>query len=402
MRNTKGTLPVIIYSRKNIKHIRQCIIENYGKIKYELPFINALCVEVPERKLSSIKGNSNIALISMDAEVSKLPMYDKILFKNSFLSVGKNIAKHINAKKTVFSTTSEGEGVTIAIIDTGISPHYDLIKPHNRIVAFKDFLNNSLVPYDDDGHGTHVAGLAAGNGYMFGGSDIVQAVRSLYHEKSSSLVCLGPASKANIAALKALDANGNGNTSDILAAMQWVADNHRKYNIKVVNLSLGIDAANFDIDGDGINDIDDPLVLGANALVNMGITIVVAAGNSGPMPGSITSPGTSPMVITVGSIDSQGEVPDFSSRGPTSDGSPKPDLIAPGMDILSLEAGTNKRYIRQSGTSMSAPVVAGAAACLHSSNPKITPAQVKAFLMSKAVPQKEIDRDAQGAGLLNF
>lgn len=402
MKDSKKTVPVIIYSNKSITQIRECVLENYGKIKYELPFINALCVEVPIKKLSHIICNENISLISMDAEVSKLPIGTTSELSDPFLFIGKKHVKSKKLRKTVFSGPLHGEGVTIAIIDTGISPHYDLVKPKNRIVVFKDFVNNSLIPYDDDGHGTHVAGIAAGNGYMLGGKNIIDAVRNLFSIKASSLVCLGTAATANIAALKALDGSGNGTTSDILAAMQWVADNAKKYNIRVLNLSLGIDAASFDIDEDGIDDIADPLVLGANALVNMGITIVVAAGNSGPKAGSITSPGTSPFVITVGSIDSEGQVPDFSSRGPTALGIIKPDLVAPGIDVLSLDSGTNKRYIQQSGTSMSAPAVSGAAACLHAANPKLTPAQVKSYLLQKAIPQKKAEHNAQGAGLLNI
>lgn len=401
MTNSKDTMPVIIYTN-NISNLKKCVIDNYGKIKYELPFINALCVEVPTKKLGSLKCNANISLISIDAEVSKLPIETSSVLNRPFTLIGKKSSKNRKCQKRTFSGPQYGEGVTIAIIDTGISPHYDIIKPENRIIAFKDFINNSLIPYDDDGHGTHVAGLAAGNGYMFGGNTIVEKIRTVFPENPCSMVCMGTAPRANIAALKALDSNGNGNTSDILAAMQWVADNCKKYNIRVLNLSLGIDAASFDIDGDGFDDMTDPLVLGANALVNMGITIVVAAGNSGPKPGTITSPGTSPFVITVGSLGSDGKVPDFSSRGPTASGTIKPDLVAPGMEILSLDAGSHKRYIRQSGTSMSAPVVAGAAACLHCANPKLTPAQIKAFLMETAIPQLDIDLNAQGAGLLNI
>ncbi|QIB68028.1 S8 family peptidase [Aminipila butyrica] len=401
-KKNKGSMPVIIYSKDDLHSIRQCVLDNAGKIKYELPFINALCADMPVKKISKIKCNANISLISMDAEVSKLPIETAPILTGPLPLAGKKNAKNKKLRKSVFSGSLCGEGVTIAIIDTGIAPHYDVIKPSNRIVAFKDFINNSMVPYDDDGHGTHVAGLAAGNGYLFGGTPIVETVREMFPDTCCSMVCMGTAPKAGIAALKALDYEGNGNTSDILAAMQWVADNHQTYNIRVLNLSLGIDAASFDMDGDGMSDMTDPLILGVNALFNMGITIVVAAGNSGPKAGSITSPGTSPCVITVGSINSDGEVPDFSSRGPTATGAIKPDLLAPGMNILSLDAMTNKRYIRQSGTSMSAPSVAGAAACLHAANPKLTPTQVKEYLMRTAIPQAKVDRNAQGAGLLNL
>lgn len=156
---------------------------------------------------------------------------------------------------------------------------------------------------------------------------------------------------AQIAAIKALDETGSGTTSDILAAMQWIAENKDKYNIKVVNLSLGISA-------DARNPID-PLVIGAAALVARGVTVVTAAGNSGPEPCTVTSPGTSPFVITVGSCDERGRITEFSGRGPTFSGLHKPDLVAPGVDIVSLDAATCKGYIAQSGTSMSSPYAAG-------------------------------------------
>lgn len=420
MKSTKGTMPVIIYSRRTVDSIRNCVLENYGRIKYELPFINALCVEVPTKKLGFIKCNADIALISKDAVVSKLPISkyeaEADVSKVSMSTVNDGLSKlykKINnkTKKLNFSSSSGGDGVAIAIIDTGLAPHYDIIKPTNRIVAFKDFINNSFIPYDDDGHGTHVAGIAAGSGYLLGGPDIFELLKMISPEQVCNIACMGTAPNANLVALKALDNEGNGTTSDILAAMQWVADNHLKYNIRVLNLSLGIDATSFDMDGDGMDDLADPLVLGANALVNKGITVVTAAGNGGPDVGSISSPGTSPYVITVGSagydkVKSSGSwawsIPEFSSRGPTAGGVTKPDIVAPGVEILSLSANTGKQYLRQSGTSMSAPAVAGAAACLHAAYPKLTPAQVKRILMSSATPLSNVSINAQGAGLLNL
>ncbi|MBN7774467.1 S8 family peptidase [Clostridium aminobutyricum] len=423
MKSGKGTMPVIIYSKRTIDSIRDCVLENYGTIKYELPFINALCVEVPAKKLGYIKCNADIALISKDAVVSKLPIpetdTETELSRFGISSLNNNLSKLFKklnsskpkATKCTFSNSCGGDGVTIAIIDTGLAPHYDVIKPTNRILAFKDFVNNAFIPYDDDGHGTHVAGIAAGSGYLLGGPDIFELLKMLSPEQVCNIACMGTAPNAKIVALKALDQEGNGSTSDILAAMQWVADNHLKYNIRVVNLSLGIDATSFDINGDGIDDVADPLVLGANALVNKGITVVTAAGNGGPEGGTISSPGTSPYVITVGSAaydkgkDSDSwkwSIPEFSSRGPTANGTTKPDIVAPGVEILSLSANTGKQYLRQSGTSMSAPAVAGAAACLHAAYPKLSPAQVKRILMSSAVPLSEVPTNAQGAGLLNL
>lgn len=392
------TTPYIIFSRKNCTAIRSCILENYGYIRYEFPFINALAVEVPDEKIANIKTHKRVAMIARDGSVSKLPLapghaasvdIKSIIGRAREPQAGKTetesrITKGLVSRKqrrtpmsqSLSFTENQGFGTTIAIIDTGIAPHYDLVKPYNRIIAFKDLINDRTEPYDDDGHGTHVAGIAAGNGYAVG---------------SRYFLC-GTAPMAQIAAIKALDETGSGTTSDILAAMQWIAENKDKYNIKVVNLSLGIGA-------DSQNPID-PLVIGAAALVARGVTVVTAAGNSGPDPCTVTSPGTSPLVITVGSCDDRGRIAEFSGRGPTFTGLHKPDLVAPGVDIVSLDAKTCKGYLAQSGTSMSSPYVAGVAACMYSENPNLTPRQVKALLNKMLIPISGMPRDIQGRGAL--
>lgn len=362
MSELKGSLtPVIIYSKHTIEEIRSCIVKNYGRIKYELPFINAVAVEIPTENRKKIANNKMISMISDDVAVSKTPIYTT-----------KQAITQGHSASTFYST--RGEGVGIAVIDTGVSPHYDLVKPTNRIVAFKDFIGDKEIPYDDDGHGTHVAGIALGNGY-------------------SSRKYIGTAPSANLIAIKALDDMGNGIASDILAAMQWAITNRKRYNIKVINLSLGITAE---------NGVDDPLVKGAEAAVRRGLTVVVAAGNNGPDKCTINSPGISPYVITVGAANFPASVAKFSSRGPTYLGYTKPDLVAPGVDITSLSSKNPKEYAVQSGTSMATPVVSGVAACLYSSMPYLTPHQVKAILLKKCLPIKKENRYAQGYGFLNY
>lgn len=361
-KSIEPTSPFILFPKQSIHEVQQCVLDNYGQIKYELPFLNALCVEIPHKKIQTIKTNKRIAIMTEDIAVSKLHQKPASLI--STRSKGR------------FPPGNYGEGISIAIIDTGISPHYDLIKPYNRILCFKDFVNGKSVPYDDDGHGTHVCGIAAGNGYS--------SVDQKY---------AGAAPRAALVALKALNHEGNGNASDILAAMQWIYDNHRKYNIRVVNLSLGITVSE--------DDPIDPLSLGANALVCAGLCVVAAAGNSGPEKNTITSPGISPLVITVGACDEKGRVPEFSSRGPTVDGIMKPDVLAPGVDIYSLSSTNSKGYISQTGTSMSAPFVAGLAADFYSSYPNARPLDVKRALTYFAELSKKADRNAQGYGLLS-
>lgn len=363
MSEHKGDLtPVIIYSRRTIDEIRNCIIKNYGYIKYELPFINAVAVEIPAENRDKIACNRMIQTIYDDVAVSKTPIY----------SIKQDVAE---GKSASSFSSSRGQGIGIAIIDTGVAPHYDLLKPVNRIAAFKDFINNREIPYDDDGHGTHVAGIALGNGY-------------------SSQKYIGTAPSAHLVAVKALDDMGNGSASDILAALQWVISNRKRYNIRVINLSLGISA---DHSGN-----DDPLVKGAIAAVRRGLTVVVAAGNNGPARCTINSPGISPYVITVGAAGFPPCVAKFSSRGPTPSGYSKPDLIAPGVDITSLSNKNPKGYLVQSGTSMATPIVSGVAACLYSSMPHLTPQQVKSILLKKCLPIKKETRESQGYGLLNY
>ena len=367
--------PVIIYSKRTINEIRDCIIENYGQIKYELPFINAVSVEIPIEKIEKLASHNMISSISEDAIVSKTP----ILRRGK--SVQTTCGNFQDDMERIFGSAERGKGVGVAVIDTGVAPHYDLIKPKNRIVAFKDLLANKERPYDDDGHGTHVAGIIAGNGY-------------------TSCKYMGTAPCADIIAIKALDDSGNGTESDILAALQWIVNNGQFYNIRVINLSLGIKVEPpYD---------DDPLIKGANAAVRCGYSVITAAGNNGPGKCTINSPGTSPLVITVGAADlthsEDGDirVAGFSSRGPTLSGDTKPDLIAPGVDICSLDGKNPKGYVVQSGTSMASPVVSGVAACLYAMRPDLTPAHVKQILVHDALPLKKEDRYAQGRGLLNY
>ncbi len=227
----------IICCRNSGELMRECVEKSYGRIRYELPFINALCIDVPEENTAAVLKLRGITAAAEDMKVTK------------FDTPASGMAC-IPDK----SHGASGRGVSIAVLDTGTHPHYDIIKPYNRLTVFRDFVNGRAMPYDDDGHGTHVSGIAAGNGF--------------------SGAPAGIAPEACIVSLKVLDADGSGNVSDILAAMQWICDNHRKYSIRVANLSLGMASG-------GIRGMD-PLHLGAGALYKKGITVVAAGGNSGP------------------------------------------------------------------------------------------------------------------------
>ncbi|WZL73086.1 S8 family peptidase [Clostridiaceae bacterium 35-E11] len=362
---TKEYLSVIVYSQETCDHIRDCILDAGGKIKYDVPMINAIAAEIPASAVDSIAAHHMIQFINDDNKVFKC----------------MDIATKCVAAQLVNDTGYTGKGIGIAVIDTGVAPHDDLIRPTNRIIAFKDFVNNRSQPYDDDGHGTHVAGIAAGNGY----------VNKKYK---------GIAPEANIIGVKVLDETGSGSTSDILAGIQWVIDHKDTYNIKVVNMSFGSPA-------DKIYS-EDPLAKAAAAAVQSGLTVVAAAGNSGPNARSITTPGTSPSVITVGAADDNRTISyeddfiaEFSSRGPTLGGVVKPNVVAPGVDIMSLSNKNSTAYVSHSGTSMATPIVGGAAALLYEKNLELSPLQVKNKIVRSAI-NIDGNRFSEGSGIISI
>ncbi len=294
-----------------------------------------------------------------------------------------------------------GKGIGVAILDSGIAPHPDLA---GRIVASVDFTHGGATlvpPADPGGHGTHVAGLVAGDGAASGGA------------------YAGVAPGANLIDVRVIGASGSTSVSRLIAGMQWVLAHRAEYNIRVVNLSAGGAATT--------SYRDDPLATAAEVLVFAGITVVVSAGNEGPKAMTITSPGTDPYVITVGGIDDNGTpttgddaLASWSSRGVTPiDGLAKPDLVAPGRKVVSLRspgstldqelpdrvvAGLDPlapAYFRLSGTSMAAPVVAGVVALVLERSPALTPAQVKGRLRGTATALPFGSPETTGSGLVD-
>ena len=368
---------VIIYSRADCRGNCKEKLEKLGvQVKYNLPLIDGYAFDVPYNQLMDLASLRDVKYIASDISVKTL----------------MHIASRTVGTDKISNLGLTGKGIGIAFIDTGIYPHPDFLSPKNRIVAFKDFVKGKELPYDDNGHGTFVAGVAAGNGY---------SSRGKYR---------GIAPEANIIALKSMDREGGGSASDILAAMQWIADHQKEYNIRVLSLSLGTEVKRISS--------NDPLVRGVEALWEKGITVVVAAGNSGPKSGTITSPGISSKVITVGALDDKrtpsiddDTIAKFSSRGPVGR-MHKPDVVAPGVDIVSVksdveyEAGARIRpmatsYTTMSGTSMATPIVGGAAVLMLEKHPDWKPDQIKEALLKNATSIVK-DPDAEGRGLINL
>jgi subtilisin family serine protease len=368
-----------------------------------LDLIDAWVLEMPDAALSLVALNQDV----VDAH------FDRGVWATDYLST-----RSTGADVVWNSLGYTGLGVGVAVIDSGITSwHDDLVDKvagyshahgNQRVGAFVDFVNGQVLPYDDNGHGSHVAGIILGNGFDAQG-------------KQS-----GMAPDANLVALKVLDKDGNGTISNVLAALDWVGRNASAFNIKVVNVSVGADVSE--------SYWTDPLTLAVKRLVDQGIVVVAAAGNLGlnaqghEQYGGILSPANAPWVLTVGASSSQGttdpaddQVADFSSRGPTrGDYLAKPDLVAPGFGIRSLSvpgstlysansaylvAGTVSTayppYLSLSGTSMAAPQVAGALVLMFQAYPGLTPNLAKGILEYTAQTHAGYNALEQGAGFLN-
>ena len=264
-----------------------------------------------------------------------------------------------------------GKGIGVCILDTGIYEHIDFT---GRIWAFYDFLAFKRQPYDDNGHGTHVAGLVAGDG---------TASMGKYR---------GAAPGCGIIALKVLDRYGTGSQDDVLRALRWIRENRQQYRIRVVNISVGTTCNS--------KRNHARLLESVEQLWDEGVVVVTAAGNQGPRPGSITAPGSSKKVITVGSSDLLEGRSAISGRGPTAECVCKPDIVAPGNKIMSCVPGKPYSYGVKSGTSMSTPLVTGAIACALEKNPALTNTDIKTMLMNSA-DDMGLPQNLQGWGKFN-
>jgi len=375
----------------------------FARANGKLNIINGQVMDLPNNVLRRLEAHPGIFRVHYDRPIGKL---------------NYRTAVTIGARNARMQYGYTGAGIGVAVIDSGIASwHDDLTRgsaggvfPYGdqRVKTFVDFVNGQTMPYDDNGHGTHVSGIIAGNGY------------DSYGNK------MGVAPNASIISLKVLDANGTGTISNIIAALNWIAANHQAHNIRVVNMSVGAPIRE--------SFWTDPLTLAAKAVVDRGITVVTAAGNFGKNAdgqiqyGAITAPGNAPWVLTVGASSTEGtytrwddKMASYSSNGPTwIDYSAKPDLVAPGTGTVSLAAAgstfyytkgnalsqgsrptAHKPYLALSGTSMAAPVVAGTVALMLQANPSLTPNLVKAILQYTAQEYEGYSPLRQGAGFLN-
>ena len=360
------------------EQVERMVGNGQGQIVDELPIIDGYVIEtrdaglfkahtpgvqvVPDRKLEWIQP------------VEQLPEQETPLYKLEVSDKTLNMEKVWNAGFT-------GKGVGVAILDSGVAPHKDF---EGRLAVFKDFTDPSRdgKPYDPAGHGTHVAGDAAGSGAASRGRN------------------KGPAHEATILGLKI----GNDSGPDLSAAVKaidWVLAHKDEHNIRVMNMSFG---------GPNVDPKTDPLMKAIQKAAEKGVVSVIAAGNEGPGSETVGSPGDSRFALTVGASDTKKTpTPDddtlarFSSRGPVPGGAPKPDVVAPGVKINAPDANNYNGYVAFSGTSMASPIAAGVVATWFQANPAMTANQAIDIAKGSARPlnQKGLSENDQGKGLLD-
>lgn len=362
--NEPRRLIVEVMNSRSLDRIAAMIDANQGKIHKEIRMIPSLVADLPFVSLEELARSRYVYKIWRDAVVT--PQLD--------------VAGPSSGGLIPYQAGLTGKGIVVAVLDTGIDPHEDLTEPSNRILAWKDFVNHENSPYDDNGHGTHVAGIIAGNG-------------SYSNEKYR-----GIAPEAKLVGVKILDEEGSGRLSDVISGIEWCINSLPALNIRAINLSIGSEVQG--------SYRSDPLCRATSTAWEKGITVCTAAGNNGPMPGSISTPGINPIIITVGNLDDQNTLTNIddvispsSSRGPTLDKIIKPDLVASGTNITSLKAGGG--YTTLSGTSMATPLVTGAVALILQKWPNLKPDQIKLILMRKT-RDVGVGPNLQGAGALDL
>ena len=339
-----------------------------GSVTHELPIVGGFSARVPRSALPGLLDSPAIAHVWGDGRI-RMNLLDLDLL-DGMDSVDAN---KVWRQSIRLPSSYTGAGVGVAVLDTGVTRVADL---GNRVSVRVDFTPDHD-GYDRFGHGTHMSGLIAGNGALSDGT------------------WAGAARKANLISVKVAGKDGSTDVSVVIAAMQWIVAHRSDYNIRVLNLSFGTDAVQ--------SYLLDPLDYAVEQVWQAGIAVIVSAGNRGSLPGTINKPGDDPFVITVGAADLRGttstsddRVPAFSSRGPTHDLILKPDLVAPGIGLVSLRAPgstldtehpaarVGDHYFKGSGTSQAAAIVSGVAALMIQANPSITPDVLKATLVGTA------------------
>jgi serine protease AprX len=356
-----------------------------GRVTRDLWIVDGVAAEVPVAALGALRAQPGIVDVGPDDPV-------QVQANPSPLHAASAVYPRVVGADRLWSEGVDGEGVTVAVVDTGIAPVADLA---GRVIGGVDFSSDDN-PYEDAfGHGTFVAGIIAGNG------------------ASSNGAYKGTAPKAKLVSIKIAGRDGASDVSHVMAAVQWAVSVKNDYGIRVLNLSLGTDSTQ--------SYYLSPLNAAVERAWDAGIVVTVSSSNAGPGAGTVTKPGDDPLVVTVGALDDRATpgrgddlMAGFSGEGPTpADGLTKPDLVAPGRSVIGLRAPGSKvdseypgsrvgsAYFKGSGTSFSTAVASGSVALLLQREPGLTPDQVKARLLSTAVPGPVGNPNVDGRGSLD-
>ena len=319
--------------------LTEFVSDNNAHILYRYDSINGVAISMPNGAIDKLKELKNVKSIEKD-----------IMFHATL-----DRATAIMGAPQVWDMGYTGKGVKVALVDTGIDTSHPDLK--GKVVEWKDFVNGKDKPYDDYGHGTHCAGIIGGTG------------------KASDGKYKGVAPDVQFIGVKVLNDKGAGDLATIIKGIDYAANS----DANIISMSLGSEQHS------------DAVCDAVNHAVQKGKIVVVAAGNSGPDSGTIGCPSDDPYVITVGATDKTDKIASFSSRGPCNDGCQKPDVCAPGVNIISCRAyGTNEKkaidtyYLAESGTSMATPMVSGCCAIMVQKDPNMTLKQAKSILEKTA------------------
>jgi serine protease AprX len=351
-----------------------------GRVTAQVQLIHGLAVKLPAQQAKRLARNPHVLALTLNAGVHGQGV--------NAGQLNTKFPKTINADK-LWNYGITGKGVGVAVIDTGVAGDVSDFKGSDgasRVVANVVTAPGATTAGDGYGHGTHVAGIIAGNSFNRSPRD------PLFGHY------VGVAPDANLIAIKAADEAGNSTVLDVIRGIQFVVDHQADYNIRVLNLSLSTDTPQ--------SYKSDPLDAAVEYAWQHGIVVVAAAGNRGDGTDAVQyAPANDPFVISVGGADEdgdygKGEKASWSSSGVTQDGFAKPEVMAPGAHMISVLAPGSAfaalcptcviagSYFKAGGTSMAAPVVAGAAALLLQARPTLTPDQVKTLLMTSDHPIK--------------
>ncbi len=347
-------IPVIVRHKKGV-FSAQAVLPSSPKIEHKYDLFPGEALEATPADIETLSRQEDVEQIWPD-----LPVHTCL-----------NVSVPKIETPKVWDVGFRGAGIRIAVIDTGIDDtHPDFA---GRIVATKSFVGDTA--QDDNGHGTHVAGIAAGSGVASKGKYV------------------GVASEASLYVAKVLRADGSGSMSGVMAGLEWAV---LEQKVQVINLSLG---------GAGPCDGTDALsTLCDEAVQQAGIVMCVAAGNSGPAAKTVGPPGCARYVVTVGAANDNDQIAPFSSRGPTSDGRVKPALVFPGVEIAAPQAAGTKLGpvvaegdISISGTSMATPHASGVAALMLQAKPELSAEEVRMRMVAGATNIGALPNE-QGAG----